>query len=315
MLTFRCVSGCLRLSLGAVLLAASTACTPSDGVPLGLGNSSDDGREIEALRAEVARLKDENARLRLTSAALAAEVNTAVTQQDGGRAQAALKQLAERFPLSAELPAARKRVDGLLAKLRSDADEKKRIAALGFRALRSNTFFARGDTAIRLTDPTVSRRWTFDSYGHGWRYLDPEKGQRMITARVNVTSGNKDPALFSIGAYVADGAILRQVGTLRYRFARWADFGAFLGTHADFGNDFARSSRIPFTVGVAVNEDDLKRRPLYLVATREGCHKKLFDRQLQPPIHYVSSDCASLKKTLTVNDFQDGALAVLKRID
>ena len=43
-------------------LAASTACTPSDGVPLGLGNPSDNAREIEALRAEVARLKDENAR-------------------------------------------------------------------------------------------------------------------------------------------------------------------------------------------------------------------------------------------------------------
>ena len=109
---------------------------------------------------------------------------------------------------------------------------------------------------MRLTDTNVSRRWTFDLYGHGWRYLDP-KSQRMVTARVNVTTSNKDPALFGIGAYVADGAILRQVGTLRYRFARWADFGAFLGTHADFGNDFARSSRIPFTMGLAVSEDDL----------------------------------------------------------
>ena len=315
MLTFRCVSVCLRLPFTAVLLAASALGTPALAGPLGFGNAVDDGREIEALRAEVARLKEENARLRLTAPALAAEVDTAVTQQDGGRAQAALKQLAERFPLSAELPVARKRVDGLLTKLRSDEDEKRRVAALGFRALRSNTFFARGDTAIRLTDTSIGRRWTFDSYGHGWRYLDPEKGQRMVTARVNVTTSNKDPALFGIGAYVADGATLRQVGTLRYRFARWADFGAFLGTHADFGNDFARSSRIPFTVGVAVNEDDLKRRPLYLVATREGCHKKLFDRQLQPPIHYMAGECASLKKALTVDDFQDGALAVLKRID
>ena len=145
---------------------------------------------------------------------------------------------------------------------------------------------------MRLTDTNVSRRWTFDSYGHGWRYLDPKR-QRMVTARVNVTTSNKDPALFGIGAYVADGAILRQVGTLRYRFARWADFGAFHGHPRRLRQRLRAQLAHPVHRGLAVSEDDLKRRPLYLVATREGCHKKLFDRQLQPPIHYVSGDCAS----------------------
>jgi hypothetical protein len=307
------------LLLGVVLLAASSGCTPSEPAtataPPAAATSATDRREIEALRAEVARLSAENARLRLSPSALAAEVEAAVAGQDAAKAQDASKRLATRFPYSAEAGAARKRVDALMARLVAAEEERKRLAALGFRGLKTSGLYTQGDTTLRVMDTGLTRRWTFDSYGHGWRYLEPEKGQRIITARVMVTSNNKDPALFGIGAYVADGATMRQVGTVRYRFARWQDFGAYLGTHADFRNDFSHTGRIPFSVGVAVSEEDLKRRPLYLVVTREGCHKRLFDRQLQPPMHYVPGNCASLKKTLGIDDFKDGTLAVLKRID
>jgi hypothetical protein len=105
------------------------------------------------------------------------------------------------------------------------------------------------------------------------------------------------------------------LGNLRYRFRRWQDFGAYLGTHADFRNDFSHSSTIPFSIGVALGDAESMRRPLYLVATREGCHKRHHDRLVQPPVHYIPGNCASLKKTLTVDDFKDGSLAVLSRID
>jgi hypothetical protein len=118
-----------------------------------------------------------------------------------------------------------------------------------------------------------------------------------------------------MAVYAADGAALTQVGSFRYRFARWADFGAYLGNHADFRNDFSHSSRIAFSTAAPVSEEDSKRRPLYVVATREGCHKRQQDRLLQPPIHYLPGKCDSLRKTLTVDDFSGGSLAVLRRID
>jgi hypothetical protein len=305
------------------LLAAVSGCSPSEkpsprapspaaATPAALAETDP---EVLTLKAEVARLAAENSQLRMTPHALAAEVRSAIAAENGPRAQAALKQLSDNFPFSAELGPATKAVAALLAKLQAIEQEKKRVAALGFRALKTRPVFSYKDTELRVFDHSVTRRWTFDSYGNGWSYLDPEKGQRLLTAAVSVTSKSRDPALFGMAAYVADGPTLKQVASFRYRFARWQDFGALLGNHADFRNDFNHTARIPFSVGASVSQEDLKRRPLYLVVTHEGCHKRHQDRLLQPPIHYVPQSCASLKKTLTVEDFKDGALAVLKRID
>jgi hypothetical protein len=271
--------------------------------------------EVLALKAEVARLTAENRQLHMTPSALAADVRAAIAAQNGAQAQAALKRLADTFPFSAELAPATRQVNALLANLQAAEAERKRVAALGFKGLKTRAAYFWRDTELRIADASFTRRWIFDSYGSGWSYLDPEKGQRLLTATVSVWSKSKDPALFGVGAYVADGATLTQVGSFRYRFTRWADFGAVLGNHADFRNDFGHSSRIPFTLGASIEQDAIKRRPLYLVVTREACHKRHQDRLLQPPIHYLPEGCATLKKTLTLDDFKDGTLAVLKRID
>lgn len=328
-MVFSWVRADLRVPLCLVLPAAVAGCFPSEkpaprppdahnqlapaaALPAAIAEADP---EVLALKAEVARLTAENMQLRTTPSAMAADVRSAIAAQNGPQAEAALKRLADNFPFSAEVAPASRQVAALLSRLQAEQEERKRVAALGFKGLKTRPVFAWRDTELRVVDSSVTRRWIFDSYGSGWSYLDPEKGQRLLTAAVSVSSKNKDPALFGIGAYVADGPRLMQVGSFRYRFARWMDFGAVLGNHADFRNDFGHSSRIPFTVAASINQEDVRRRPLYLVVTREGCHKRHQDRLLQPPIHYLPESCASLKKTLTVEDFKDGTLAVLKRID
>jgi hypothetical protein len=313
----------LRAPLCLMLPATLAGCFPSEkaappapaplaAMPAMLAEADP---EVLAVKAEVARLTAENKQLRMTPSALAADVRSAIVAQNGAQAQAALKRLADSFPFSAELAPATRQVNALLARLQADEAERKRVAALGFKGLKTRPAYFWTDTELRIYDASFTRRWIFDSYGSGWSYLDPEKGQRLLTATVSVSSKSKDPALFGIGAYVADGPKLTQIGSFRYRFAHWMDFGAVLGNHADFRNDFGHTSRIPFTVGASIDQNAIKRRPLYLVVTREGCHKRHQDRLLQPPIHYLPESCASLKKTLTVDDFKDGTLAVLKRID
>jgi len=327
-MAFRSVQAEIRALLCLVLLAALPGCFPSEkqlpaaqrtNAPITPVASNaaiaEADPEVLALKAEVARLAAENQQLRMTPSAMAAQVRAAVAAGDGPNAQTALKRLADHFPYSAELAPATKQVDALLAKLQAAEQERKRVASLGFKGLRTRPFYYWRDTELHLYDTSFTRRWIFDNYGTGWSYLDPEKGQRLLTAAVSVSSRNKDPELFGMGAYVADGPTLKQVGSFRYRFAHWMDFGAVLGNHADFRNDFGHTNRIPFTVGASINQDDIKHRPLYVVVTREGCHKRHQDRLLQPPIHYLPEGCASLKKTLTVDDFKDGTLAVLKRID
>jgi len=271
--------------------------------------------DVDALRAEVARLRSENAQLRLSPAGLASEVDLALQGRNLDKAQLALHTLVERYPKSAEAAEARRRVDSYLAAERAAQDQARRQAALGFRALKVSPTFARGDVVLALADTTVARRWTFDSYGSGWRFIDAERGQRFLIARLTTTARTKNPALFGIAAYVPDGPRLVRLGNLRYRFSRWSDYGAFLGNHADFRNDFSHTARIPFTAAVAFADDEWKRRPVYLVATGEGCHRRGYDRFGQPPAFYQPGECASLKPILTLDDFKDGFLAVLKRME
>lgn len=304
---WRKVACALLLPLVAGLLPACK--------PLREAANPTDAAELSALRTEVARLRKENADLRLSPTTLAAEVDAAMRAGNEDKATAAFKQLADTFPVSAETAEMHRRMEAFTAKKRVEDEEAKRIAALGFKALPVRATLAQDDTELTLTGAGFTRRWFFDNYGDGWRFQDAEKDRRLLVARMNVSSKRKEPALFGLGAYVADGDKLVRVGTARYRFARWSNYGAFLGTQADYRNDFTHSWRIPFTAAVPVAEADLRRGPVYLVATREGCHERHYERFGQPPVFYLPARCDSLKETLAAADFKDGSLAVLKRIE
>lgn len=302
----RCVRALLAAFAAVALLAA---CKPFDR-----GSATDTG-ELVALRAEVERLRKENADLRLSPHTLAVEVDAAMRSNNEEKAAAAFKQLADTFPIAAETAEMRKRLEAFVAQRRAQEEEEKRIAALGFKGLPVTATFGSPDLSLTVGAVDVVKRWFFDSWGEGWRFLDAEKDRRILVARVNMASKHKEPSLFGIAAYVADGDKLTQLGTLRYRFARWSSYAAFLGTSADYRNEFSHSWRIPFTVGVSVSEQDLKRRPIYLVATTEACHQRHFERFGQPPIVYVAGECKTLKPSLKLDDFKGGTLAVLRRIE
>jgi hypothetical protein len=299
----------LVLAMGIVIPLA--ACKPSARP----GSSDTEAAELAALRAEVQRLRKENSDLRVSPGALANEVENAIRSVNEEKAVAAFKQLNDTFPVAAETGEMRKRLEVFLAQRRTQDEEDKRMAALGFKAVPVSPSFARGDTALTLTSLSVAKRWTFDSYEEGWRFLDAEKDKKMLIARMAVASKQKEPSLFGLAAYAPDGNKLTLLGAMRYRFSRWSSYGAFLGTQADYRNEFSHSWRIPFTAAVAISERDLQRRPIYLVATSEGCHERHYERFGQPPVFYMPGACNTLKPTLTVEDFKGGALAILKRID
>lgn len=301
-----CVRAGIAVSASLLLLAA---CKPFDR-----GSATEAG-ELVALRAEVERLRRENADLRLSPYALAVEVDGAIKAGNEEKAAAAYKQLADTFPISAETAEMKKRLEAFLAQRRAQDEEDKRVAALGFRALPVAGTFATPELSMTVGAVEVVRRWIFDYWGEGWRFVDAEKDRRMLVARVNLASRSKEPALFGLAAYVPDGDTLRQVGGFRYRFARWSSYGAFLGTSADYRNEFSHSFKIPFSAGVSVSEEDAKRRPIYLVATKEACHQRHFERFGQPPVFYLPGECKTLKPTLKLEDFRGGSLAVLRRVE
>ena len=190
-----------------------------------------------------------------------------------------------------------------------DATDVDDEMALGERAV-----FQQGETSVRLASAEVGKHWTFDVYGGERTRREAIAGKRYVTARLTVSSANKNPALFGIGVYAREGRALRLVGRLGYRFARWREQAAYLGNYPDGMNDFAVTREVPFSLGVLVSELDA-RQPLYLVATGEGCHERQHDPYAYPTESYPPLACPSLKKVLKVQDFRSGRLAVLKCID
>ena len=299
------------LAAASLAVGVLAACKPSSFT----GRAAAEPGEVAQLRAEVERLRKENAELRVSPWALAQEVDGAMRAGNEEKAAAAYKQLADTFPVASETGEMKHRLQAFLAQRRVQEEEDKRVAALGFIGLPLTDSVGTTDTALRLTSMAVAKRWMFDSWGDGWRFQDAEKDHKMLVARLSVSSRQKEPSLFGMAVYAPDGGKLTRIGEFRYRFARWASYGAFLGTTADYRNEFSHSWKIPFTAGVSLSEADLKRRPLYVVATNEGCHERHFERFGQPQVFYLPAECKSLKPTLTLDDFKAGPLAVLKRID
>lgn len=269
--------------------------------------------QVVELKAENTRLKAENAELRITPTALLAEVTKSVQGRNLAEAESVLAKLSAKFPDSGEAQSAAKLVGQLRSEEAKQLQEAARLAALGFKGLPITAKLTNADSTLQLRSAATSSRWIFDAYGNEWRYIEAEKGTTFITAKVTVSSEDKDPRLMGMAAYVAVGAQLKRVGSFEYRFARWDDYASYLGNDADYRNDFAHSSNIPFSLAATVNKDELKG-DIYLVATKEGCFTRSEDRFKNPPVWYYSSSCASLPRTLSLSDFNRDDLAVLKRM-
>lgn len=270
--------------------------------------------QVEALKSENARLARENAELRETPTALLADVIGQIGRQDIPGAEAALSKLVAKFPNSTETEDAFAALEKLKKEERAREAEAARLASLGFKALNVSPKVSNVDSTLHLRSSSISSKWSFDSYGDEWYYKESEKGEKFITAKITISSESKDPKLMGLGAYVADGKQLRRIGLFEYRFARWDDYASYLGNEADYRNDFAHSSAIPFSVAAKVSTEDM-RKPIYLIATKEGCFARSSDRLRNPPVWYYSSSCHSLAATLTIENFSDENLVVLKRVD
>ncbi len=302
-------------SLSLTSIVAFTSCSISESPETPSKSCAPDlSEENKLLKTEIVTLKTENEELKATAPLLLAAVNTEVNAGNLEKSEAALKRLVDKYPNTKESNAGKKSVDGLVAKQLANEKEAKRIAALGLKALKIASTFTYGDMTIELNNADISMRWNFDYYDDVQHYEEPERDSQFITANVTVSSKSKSPSLFGIGVYVEDSGHLNSVGNFEYRFVHWDDYGSYLGNTADYSNDFAHSSSIPFSLGASVTDESLKR-PLYLVITREGCNMRLYNEFGQPPIRYSSIGCSSLKSSLTVNDFKDGSLAILMRID
>lgn len=240
------------------------------------------------------------------------KINSLVSSGEYTAAKQEISRLTTLFPESKEAksaPALLERIDKLIAQKRA---EEERIKALGFKALKASTTFKIDYNKIELTSISVGNTFTFDSYGDRYFYRSADRGNKYITAAMKITSDSKDPKLPQLAVYKISGDSMTWEGNFTTEFARWDDYGSYLGNDHDFGNDFAKTSSVRFKIAKEVSEEIVKG-PYALIMKKENALNRNYKRFNNPPISYIGS--VDYPYTLRLEDFtKEGSQFIVVKI-
>lgn len=268
--------------------------------------------QVKANATVIQTLRDSVTMLAFPADQRLTKINSLVSSGDYTAAKQEISRLVELFPESKEAksaPAISERIDKLIAQKRA---EEERIKALGFKALKASTTFKIDYNTVELTSISVGNTFTFDSYGDRYFYRTADRGNKYITAAMKITSQDKNPKLPQLAIYSISGDTMFKVGNFDTEFARWKDYGTYLGNTHDFGNDFAKTSSVRFKIGEEVSEDIVKG-PYALIMKKENGLSRNYDRFGNPPVSYTGY--VSCPSTLKLEDFtKDGSEFIVVRI-
>ena len=104
-----------------------------------------------------------------------------------------------------------------------------------------------------------------------------------------------------IGIYRYKDGKLFLVSEMGYKFARWKSYGHYLGNYADYSNDFAHTSTIPFSNAAEIKKDD-QNDVLFVVVRKKGCFERVDLGFSNPEVGYASSG-SNMATILSVDDF------------
>lgn len=227
-------------------------------------------------------------------------INEQVSNGKYSQAQRSIDELNRLFPNSKEsqqTSAILQRIDYLIAKQKA---EEERVKALGFKALKPQSSATIDYNKVSFSNITTSSNFVFDSYGDSWRYRTADRGNVYITAVMSVTSSSKNPDLPTLAIYSINGDQMNLEGTMDVRFARWQDYGHYLGNYPDYSNDFAKTSTIRFKLGKEVSSDVIKKPYAIVLKKYNGLSRKN-DKYADPPVSY--SGYIDYPYALSINDF------------
>ena len=191
-------------------------------------------------------------------------------------------------------------IEDILNKRKAEEERKK---ALGYKILKPESNVDFNGLKVKFERVWSGENWSFDDHGRRYSYRSATRGNTHILARVSITSEDKDPALPPVLVYEMKEGLLHYLGTLGYEFRRWKDYGTYLGNHADYGNDFAHSSTIPFNLGLETATEKVRSNNIHIVVKKVGCFTRSNRGYGNPEIAYTEGVCNE-KKTLSLEDFE-----------
>ena len=302
-------------AVAALLAGCSEKQSTNEAKPEKLGEYQ---QQIRDLTAERDRLKAEVHELSRTPTVILADVTTALSNKDPEKANKEQAELEKRFPKATETADGKKQIAAYRDGIAKAAAEEQRLATLGFKALPVGPTVKGPAVTAKYGDLSFNARFVMDRYDNSYHYRNADRDTKYAVISMTVTAGKgvSNPEMPGAALYWADGAKLKKLGEFAIEFTRWESYATYLGNYSDSRNDFAKVQTIPFTLGVQISDEDAKKKPLYVVATKDGCIQRGYERFKNPPDFYRGT-CLQLKSTLTATDFTDPAseLTVVLRRD
>lgn len=259
--------------------------------------------ELEKAEIELLNCSSELAELKNTSENRLIQAKRFLAEKDLVKAKAEFQGIVDNFKGTKDAINASNQIKSIEKEIVQEKIEAEKKKALGFKVLKPNNIVEYEGLRIKVEKIWKGKRWSFDDYGNKYSFRDAKRGQKHIMARITIKSQSNNPSLPSILTYQMKEGRLIYLGTLKYRFRRWKDYGSYLGNYADYGNDFAHSESIPFNCGIEIPNNQLENGDIYIVLKKQDCFYRTTTSIGNPAIKYQEGSC-SPKKVLTVADFE-----------
>lgn len=261
----------------------------------------------------IKQLRDTVGMLQFPADQRLAKIKELISSENFSEAKNSIAKLQSMFPDSEEAkncPALLSQIDSKLAEIEA---EKERVKALGFKALKPESKIEIGYNTVTFSGISTGNKFIHDVYptytGSEWREHTADRGNKYITAAMDVTSASKDPNIPTPAFYSVHGSTLKLEGAFRVDMARWSDYGTYLGNEPDLKNDFSKVSTVKFKVGLELPESDFSK-PYIVVLKKDNTQIRHEDRMRNPPVYY--NGAPNYPQTLTLDDFTNGNYVALK---
>lgn len=296
----------LAVSAALTLMAQSCGNVPSDQTAEELSIARD---SMQKLIAQIDRLNAEVAKLRYPADQRLANIKRLIDDSEFSNARNEIAELKVCFPSSEEASQCDELLQTMTEIEQKQKAEQDRIRALGFKALKPSLAETVDCNKLSFSALSFSNTFTFDAYDDRYFYRTADRGNIYALATMSVTSSDKNPNIPTLAIYSVEGSKLTKEGVYGIEFARWRDYGAYLGNYHDNNNDFAKVSTIKFKLGCEVPVA-VKTSPYIIVLLKENTQSRHYDRFENPPYRYSGPD--GYPTSLSIDDFNTGRFVAVK---
>lgn len=306
--TFRVMKKTSTITMGILGLILVSSCTSTSEME---GKIAEVEKKYQDSLAIVRKeLKDAKAKIEVLSYPADqrfSHITELFNAQEYDKVKKEIAELKSVFPNAPENTECAKILEKISALEAAKKAEEERIKALGFKAITPKTTFKIGYNTIVLSSISIGKTYTFDYRSDEWTYREADRGTKYISAAMSVTSTDHDPNLPQLAVYKIEGGEMVYIESFDTEFARWEDYGTYLGNYHDSRNDFAKVSTVKFKVGVQIS-DDVLSKPYAIVVKSENGLTSSYDKYKNPPKSYIGS--VSYPRTLSVEDFAKNYILV-----